>query len=199
MRRIKQKQKNIIECIELYKAGISFVKIAKKLGYARKTLRKYLVKNGIKIKKRGMYKKQISSKIISNLYLSGISMKEIAKRFEVSNSFICNRLKINGTKKRKRPRGNKHHFWKGGKIRSGDYWIIYVSKHQYVPEHRLIWEKENGSIPIGWVIHHLNGNKLDNRIENLFAMPKKEHHPRLIVKPYEKRIKQLEDEFKKRL
>ena len=34
-------------------------------------------------------------------------------------------------------------------------------------EHRVVWEKHNGKIPKGMTIHHINGNKLDNKIENL--------------------------------
>lgn len=34
-------------------------------------------------------------------------------------------------------------------------------------KHRWVWEQHNGPIPNGYVIHHINSNKLDNRIENL--------------------------------
>lgn len=36
--------------------------------------------------------------------------------------------------------------------------------------HRYIWEKEVGAIPKGYHIHHINGNKSDNRIDNLSLM-----------------------------
>ena len=41
--------------------------------------------------------------------------------------------------------------------------------------HRLIYEKHNGKLEKGMVVHHKNGNKLDNSIENLIAMPMGEH------------------------
>jgi len=34
-------------------------------------------------------------------------------------------------------------------------------------EHRLVWEKHNGPIPEGMDIDHINGDRRDNRIENL--------------------------------
>lgn len=34
-------------------------------------------------------------------------------------------------------------------------------------EHVLAWEAEYGPKPSGWYVHHVNGNKKDNRLENL--------------------------------
>ena len=42
--------------------------------------------------------------------------------------------------------------------------------------HRLIYEKAYGSIPEGYSIHHIDGNKLNNSIDNLEAIPKSKHH-----------------------
>lgn len=36
-----------------------------------------------------------------------------------------------------------------------------------VYEHRVIWEAANGPIPAGMVIDHVNGDRADNRLENL--------------------------------
>jgi hypothetical protein len=46
----------------------------------------------------------------------------------------------------------------------------------YVKEHISVWESKHGSTPKGWHIHHENHNKLDNRLENLRAVPAAEHH-----------------------
>lgn len=41
--------------------------------------------------------------------------------------------------------------------------------------HRHIWAATFGPIPQGYVVHHKNGIKADNRIENLEMLPKSEH------------------------
>jgi hypothetical protein len=42
--------------------------------------------------------------------------------------------------------------------------------------HRHIWEQNFGIIPEGHIIHHINKNKLDNRIENLMLLDIKTHN-----------------------
>ena len=44
-----------------------------------------------------------------------------------------------------------------------------------VLEHRIVWERYNGAIPAGMVIHHINRRRSDNRIENLAIMTPGEH------------------------
>lgn len=79
--------------------------------------------------------------------------------------------------------GEKGASWKGGsKITPAGYRQILCPEHPradgtgYVMEHILVWERETGfSVPDGCCIHHLNGNKADNRIQNLCIMKKSAH------------------------
>ena len=58
--------------------------------------------------------------------------------------------------------------WKGGKQKNGRYIAIWLSKGKRIFEHRLVMEKKIGrKVRKGEVIHHINGNPIDNRIENL--------------------------------
>ena len=44
-----------------------------------------------------------------------------------------------------------------------------------ISKHRLLWIQTHGEIPKGNIIHHKNGEKKDNRIENLESVTYSEH------------------------
>ena len=44
--------------------------------------------------------------------------------------------------------------------------------------HDVVWEQFNGKKPKGFQIDHINGNILDNRIENLQAVTKEQNNNR---------------------
>ena len=94
--------------------------------------------------------------------------------------------------------------WNGGRrINTGGYVEVYhpkphprrfiVNNTYYVREHVLVWEKANGCyLPEGYVIHHLNGIKTDNRPENLTAVQPKDHGGWTYAQSLQKRILELE-------
>lgn len=58
----------------------------------------------------------------------------------------------------------KHHLDKDGYLR----YAIFSRKTTYnLRVHRVVWEIFNGKIPEGMTVDHIDGNKLNNNIENL--------------------------------
>jgi len=65
-------------------------------------------------------------------------------------------------------------------------------------KHREVWKARHGPIPKGWVVHALNGDKQDVRIENLAAVPRYPEHLGQITAPYVQRIRSLEKLLKEK-
>ena len=63
-------------------------------------------------------------------------------------------------------------------------------------KNREVWQEAHGEIPKGWLVHVLNGDKRDVRLENLAAIPRYPIHQGQITAPYVERIRKLERELK---
>mgnify|MGYP000491684111 CR=1 FL=1 len=73
------------------------------------------------------------------------------------------------------PKGEQNHRWAGGVSRANGY-INLRKGARYIPEHRLVMEEHLGRrLRTDEVVHHINHDKTDNRIENLQVMSRAEH------------------------
>lgn len=67
-----------------------------------------------------------------------------------------------------------HYNWKGGRY-IGNYIFLRI-KGKWIREHRVIYEQYHNVCLLPWIeIHHINGDKHDNRIENLQPMTINDH------------------------
>ena len=74
-----------------------------------------------------------------------------------------------------------------GYTRKDGYREFQLGKRKRAFEHRLVWERIKGTIPVGYVIHHINGITSDNRIENLQCISRAAHT--LLHKPRRTHVK----------
>lgn len=73
-------------------------------------------------------------------------------------------------------RGKSHHNWKGGYIHKISGYKLIMADKKKVYEHRYVMEQHLGrKLDKKEVVHHINGNKLDNRIDNLQLTTQSEH------------------------
>lgn len=208
---------NVEEAIRLYKQGYSMSAVGRILGHHHGVIAYHLYKNNIPIKRIRLRHPEIATEYLKNLYIQGMSTVEISEKVKLSPQSIhacllkagielrspSEAIKLAGKRGRKKHQfGKDNSQWKGGRYVDKDGYVELRIGGKQVSEHRFVWEKHHGKIPEGWIVHHLNGNRADNRIENLAAMPRKRHSPTKIIEPYRERILQLEaeiDNFEKEL
>lgn len=134
---------------------------------------------------RGTY---LPYETVSSMYEQGYTQKEIGEYFCVSQKVVWRFMKNHGIVARKAKKrnqyGSNNDYWKGGvtKDQSG-YILVKKDGHPrakkcggYVREHILVAEKMLGqNITKEEHVHHINGNKDDNRPENLAVMSAHDH------------------------
>jgi len=72
--------------------------------------------------------------------------------------------------------GEEHPSWKGGRRVRGGYVVILQEDGKYKGEHRIIAEEAIGRpLKVSEHIHHINGDRLDNRPQNLLICSRSQH------------------------
>ena len=107
--------------------------------------------------------------------------------------------------------GSDHPLWKGGTLNDSGYRIVQISpdspylpmadKHRRIREHRLVMAHHLGRcLSLAEIVHHKNGCRTDNHIENLELFPDSPLHDSITklqnyVKHLESRIADMERQW----
>ena len=116
--------------------------------------------------------------ILEELVKQNLSNMEIARLLGKNAHAVGDSLRIYGIRIQKKggPKGSWNGAYKGGSFATKDGYIQVLFRHPrsqkgtgcYMPEHILVMESYLGRLlQEGEVVHHRNGNRQDNRIDNL--------------------------------
>ena len=168
-------QEKIDLCVSLYEQGFSQEQIAEKLKAGQAHVCKILKEGGIACRFAPWSHSRIEKMLA--LYQSGVSVGETARKIHTNRQTVRKYLRASGVEIRPHSEATgkieNNPNWKGGRS-VGEYIYIRCPDHPhcnwagYVLEHRLVMEKHLGRyLRSKEVVHHRDGNKHNNGIENL--------------------------------
>ena len=114
-------------------------------------------------------------------YVEGESTRALGRAYGAGRETIRRRLLAAGVPMRPRAQlGNKHALGQhppGGPLHicQQGYLGTYDRTGNRCAVHRAHWEACHGPIPQGYIVHHINGDTLDNAVDNLACMTAGEH------------------------
>jgi hypothetical protein len=168
-----------------YEAGASLPQLAREFGGSHPAVRKALLRHGVQMRGVGRaawrdFTAGQQAEIIRR-WRDGESQSRIANSFGTTQVIISRFLVRNGIEPVSRPynlRGAQNPNWKGGvaifsgyrgvKVHPDDPFANMALTQGYVLEHRLVMARAIGRpLRSDETVHHVNGDKLDNRLENL--------------------------------
>ena len=167
----------------------TFQEIANHVGCSWSCVQRTITRHGAKARKRGPHSgarnpnsnwtEQQRQQVLSLYQQEDLSISDIAKIVERTHASVEKFLHRSGLNKRKAgaPKGKKNPFWAGGRPKV-DYKKVWIpSEKRLVKEHRLVIERKLGRklLPTE-VVHHIDGNPLNNHEDNLEVLPSHSDH-----------------------
>lgn len=165
-----------------YEAGASLAQLGTRWHVCLVTIRNALRRQGVERRRQGASRRAFRPDQIAEMaqrWDAGESQAAIARGFSADQRTVSHSLEAYGYRMENRPaRGSRHGLWKGGHLVMGGYRYALLAPDSpfaamrqsqgYVMEHRLVMALSLGRpLLASETVHHINGEPLDNRIENL--------------------------------
>lgn len=171
----------VSDILTRWKNGQSSTSIARLYKVQRTTIGRLLIVNGEGSRPPGVIRGLPEDKVqaILKMWNGGESQVTISKAFDISQSSVRRTLLLFNVKlETRRARGESHGLWKGGRVLIEGYTHVLISPDHafwsmantmgYAAEHRLIMaQKLKRPLTRSETVHHIDGNPLNNDIENL--------------------------------
>jgi len=167
--------------VSSYQAGATLTQLAQQHGCSQRTVRLALREQGVGLRRQGAIKKytDVFADRVLQLRGEGLSYEAIAQETGVSTTVVGRILKDRGAGDPFKASGERHGHWKGGRANAEGYVLAAMSPdHPFAPEmrrsngycleHRLVMAEHLGRpLRRSGTVHHINGDKTDNQVENL--------------------------------
>ena len=167
-----------------YQGGLTFPKLAAKYAVSFTVVDAALRRAGVKARPAGPPQRLFNGPdgdAVVAAYISGRSQASIAKEFHASHPVISRVLRERHVAARGRLRNRDGHgHWNGGRtVTPAGYVLVSMltthpfaaqmrNRMGYCQEHRLVMAQSLGrALMASETVHHINGDRGDNRIENL--------------------------------
>lgn len=173
------------QILEAYAGGVSAGKLSAKYGIHRKTVTIVVRRNGGTVldqrsaSGRPPVDPQSYVANVVALRKKGLSQSQIGRTIGICQTTVSRVLISVGMPTRNILYRERHGSWRGGRTKTGQGYIAVrvpkdwafpsmISRAGYVLEHRKVVAEHIGRGLLSMeTVHHINGDKMDNRVENL--------------------------------